>query len=259
MSVLKIEKLTKHFGGLTAVSDASLEIDHGQLIGLIGPNGAGKTTLFNLITGVYRPSEGKIYFSADSNNQAIQLNELTTDQIANVGVGRTFQNIRLFGDLSVLDNVKIGMHSKKGSHFFQTLFRTPSYYSDEHTIEAKSLELLEIFHLQDKANVSAQNLPYGDQRKLEIVRALATQPKLLFLDEPAAGMNPHESAELNALIHRIHEEFDLTIILIEHDMSVVMNVCEYIYVLEYGRLIAEGTPQEVRNNQRVIDAYLGGE
>lgn len=259
MSILKVDNLTKNFGGLTAVSQVSMDIAHGQLVGLIGPNGAGKTTLFNLLTGVYRPSEGSILFSASENSQTIDLEKLSPYQIASAGIGRTFQNIRLFSELSVLDNVRIGMHEEKGANFFATLLRLPSYYQAEADITEKSLELLKIFDLDQQSNELAKNLPYGDQRKLEIVRALATRPRLLFLDEPAAGMNPQESAELNDLIRRIHREFDLTIVLIEHDMSVVMNVCEHIYVLEYGQLIASGTPSEIRQNQRVIDAYLGGE
>ncbi len=256
MSLLKVNELTKNFGGLTAVSNVDLDIQNGELIGLIGPNGAGKTTLFNLLTGVYEPSEGEIYFAPEG--EAHLLNGEKTYSIAELGIARTFQNIRLFSDLSVLDNVKIGMHTEKTSGLFSTFFRTPSFYEAEEEITTKAFRLLEIFNLENVYDEKAKNLPYGDQRKLEIVRALATNPKLLFLDEPAAGMNPNESTELTALIKRIHEEFDLTIVLIEHDMSVVMEVCERIYVLEYGRLIAEGTPEEIQNNETVVNAYLGG-
>lgn len=256
MSLLKVNELTKHFGGLTAVSNVDLDIQAGELIGLIGPNGAGKTTLFNLLTGVYEPSEGEIFFAPDG--QSHKLNGKKTYTIAEMGVARTFQNIRLFGDLSVLDNVKIGMHTEKKSSLFSTFFRTPAFYEAEEEITTRAFGLLEIFNLENLYEEKAKNLPYGDQRKLEIVRALATHPKILFLDEPAAGMNPNESTELTALIRRIHKEFDLTIVLIEHDMSVVMEVCERIYVLEYGRLIAEGTPEEIQNNEAVVKAYLGG-
>lgn len=256
MSLLKVNDLTKNFGGLTAVSNVSMDIQEGELIGLIGPNGAGKTTFFNLLTGVYQPSEGEIYFTVDGSEEKIDGEK--TYNIAEKGIARTFQNIRLFGDLSVIDNVKIGMHTEKQAGLFSTFFRTPAFYRSEEEITEKAFHLLDIFDLTEVYDEKANNLPYGDQRKLEIVRAMATNPKLLFLDEPAAGMNPNESVELTQLIQRIHEEFNLTIILIEHDMNVVMNVCERIYVLEYGRLIAEGTPSEIQNNDEVIRAYLGG-
>lgn len=256
MTLLKVNELTKNFGGLTAVSNVSMEIEQGELIGLIGPNGAGKTTFFNLLTGVYEPSDGEVYFAPEGEPELI--NSEKTFKIIEKGMARTFQNIRLFGDLTVLDNVKIGMHTEEKSSMFSAFFRTPSFYESEEIITEKALDLLEIFGLDQLHQEKARNLPYGDQRKLEIVRALATKPKLLFLDEPAAGMNPNESLELNRLIRRIHEEYDLTIVLIEHDMSVVMDICERIYVLEYGRLIAEGTPEEIQNNEAVIRAYLGG-
>lgn len=259
MTLLKVNQLTKHFGGLTAVNDVTMNIESGQLVGLIGPNGAGKTTLFNLLTGVYQPSEGEIYFKSSESHQLELLNGKASYEIASLGIGRTFQNIRLFKELSVLDNVRLGMHKKEGAHFVSNLLRLPSFYRAEEKIKKDSLKLLKLFDLEAVQYEKAKNLPYGDQRKLEIVRALATGPQLLFLDEPAAGMNPQESAELNQLIKRIHEEFELTIILIEHDMSVVMNVCEKIYVLEYGQMIASGSPLEIRQNQRVIEAYLGGE
>ena len=253
MALLEVKQLTKHFGGLTAVGDVTLELNEGELVGLIGPNGAGKTTLFNLLTGVYEPSEGTVTLDGHLSNGKQPY------KIASLGLGRTFQNIRLFKDLTVLDNVLIafGNHHKK--HVFASFLRLPAFYKNEKELKAKALELLKIFELDGVANTLAKNLAYGQQRRLEIVRALATEPKILFLDEPAAGMNPQETAELTDLIRRIKEEFNITIMLIEHDMSLVMEVTERIYVLEYGRLIAHGTPDEIKNNKRVIEAYLGGE
>lgn len=253
MSLLKVENLTKNFGGLAAVSRVNLELAPQELVGLIGPNGAGKTTLFNLLTGVYEPSEGNIYLNDE------KLNGKKPYVIAAKGLGRTFQNIRLFNQLSVLDNVLIGMthHAKEG--FWSSLLRFPKFYQDEKEMEQAALELLQLFDLEDKQLELAKNLSYGEQRRLEIVRALATKPKILFLDEPAAGMNPQETAELTELIKRIQEQFQMTILLIEHDMNLVMEVCERIYVLEYGQMIAHGTPEEIKTNPRVIEAYLGGE
>lgn len=253
MSLLKVENLTKNFGGLAAVSRVNLELAPQELVGLIGPNGAGKTTLFNLLTGVYEPSEGTIYLNDE------KLNGKKPYVIAAKGLGRTFQNIRLFNQLSVLDNVLIGMthHAKEG--FWSSLLRFPKFYQDEKEMEQAALELLQLFDLEDKQLELAKNLSYGEQRRLEIVRALATKPKILFLDEPAAGMNPQETAELTELIKRIQEQFQMTILLIEHDMNLVMEVCERIYVLEYGQMIAHGTPEEIKTNPRVIEAYLGGE
>ena len=253
MALLEVKNLTKNFGGLTAVGDVTMELNEGELVGLIGPNGAGKTTLFNLLTGVYEPSEGTITLDAQL------LNGKAPYKIAAGGLGRTFQNIRLFKDLSVLDNVLIAFANHHKPHVFASLFRLPSYYKNEEALKAKALELLAIFGLEKEADTLAKNLAYGQQRHLEIVRALATEPKILFLDEPAAGMNPQETAELTQLIRRIQKEFNITIMLIEHDMSLVMEVTERIYVLEYGRLIAHGTPDEIKNNKRVIEAYLGGE
>ncbi len=223
------------------------------MVGLIGPNGAGKTTLFNLLTGVYEPSEGTISLAGTI------LNGKAPSKIASLGLGRTFQNIRLFKNMTVLENVLIGLGNHGKSEVFASFFRLPAFYKNEEALKTKAIELLKIFDLDGDADTLAKNLPYGQQRRLEIVRALATEPKILFLDEPAAGMNPQETAELTKLIRKIKEEFGITIILIEHDMSLVMEVTERIYVLEYGRLIAHGTPEEIRNNKRVIEAYLGGE
>ncbi|HEM2743089.1 ABC transporter ATP-binding protein [Streptococcus suis] len=253
MALLEVKDLTKNFGGLTAVGDVTMELHEGELVGLIGPNGAGKTTLFNLLTGVYEPSEGTISLAGTI------LNGKAPSKIASLGLGRTFQNIRLFKNMTVLENVLIGLGNHGKSEVFASFFRLPAFYKNEEVLKTKAIELLKIFDLDGDADTLAKNLPYGQQRRLEIVRALATEPKILFLDEPAAGMNPQETAELTQLIRKIKEEFGITIILIEHDMSLVMEVTERIYVLEYGRLIAHGTPEEIRNNKRVIEAYLGGE
>ena len=253
MALLDVKNLTKNFGGLTAVGDVTMHLDKGELVGLIGPNGAGKTTLFNLLTGVYEPSEGSV--SLDG----ILLNSKKPYKIASLGFSRTFQNIRLFKDMTVLENVLVGMANQNNPHLLASFLRLPKFYSSEEKLHQKAMKLLAIFDLDGDAETLAKNLPYGQQRRLEIVRALATEPKILFLDEPAAGMNPQETAELTQLIRKIKEEFNITIMLIEHDMSLVMEVTERIYVLEYGRLIAHGTPDEIKNNQRVIEAYLGGE
>ena len=253
MALLDVKHLTKNFGGLTAVGDVTLELNEGELVGLIGPNGAGKTTLFNLLTGVYEPSEGTI--TLDGN----LLNGKKPYHIAALGLSRTFQNIRLFKEMTVLDNVLVGLANSHKQNIVASLLRLPSYYSSEKELRQKALDLLAIFDLDGEADTLAKNLPYGQQRRLEIVRALATEPKILFLDEPAAGMNPQETAELTQLIRQIKEEFNITIMLIEHDMSLVMEVTERIYVPEYGRVIAHGTPDEIKNDKRVIEAYLGGE
>ena len=257
MSLLEVKQLTKNFGGLSAVSMVNMELEDNELVGLIGPNGAGKTTLFNLLTGVYEPTEGTIDLEVEGKKTSLIKQKTYT--ITAMGLGRTFQNIRLFKDLSVLDNVLIGMHEKNKVGTLASILRTPAYYQSEEKLREEALELLALFNLETKTEELAKNLPYGEQRRLEIVRALATKPKILFLDEPAAGMNPQETANLTALIRQIQKEFKITILLIEHDMSLVMDVCERIYVLEYGRMIAHGTPEEIKNNEAVIKAYLGGE
>lgn len=253
MALLDVKNLTKNFGGLTAVGDVTMHLNEGELVGLIGPNGAGKTTLFNLLTGVYEPSEGSVTLDG------ILLNGKKPYKIASLGLSRTFQNIRLFKDMTVLENVLVGMANQNKPYLLSSFLRLPKFYQSEDALRQKAMELLAIFDLDGDAETLAKNLPYGQQRRLEIVRALATQPRILFLDEPAAGMNPQETAELTQLIRKIKEEFNITIMLIEHDMSLVMEVTERIYVLEYGRLIAHGTPDEIKTNQRVIEAYLGGE
>jgi len=253
MALLKATKLSKVFGGLRAVSNFEIDIAPGQLVGLIGPNGAGKTTAFNLLTGVYEPTTGEIEF--DGKNVV----GLKPYQITQLGIARTFQNIRLFADLTVLDNVKIAYHFHVKYGLLASFLRTSSYHKEEAEIEEKAVRFLEIFKLADKKDEIAKNLPYGEQRRLEIARALAAQPKLLLLDEPAAGMNPQETQQLMEMIRWIKKEFNLTILLIEHDMSLVMGVCERIYVLDYGTIIAQGTPLEIKSNPRVIEAYLGEE
>jgi branched-chain amino acid transport system ATP-binding protein len=251
--LLKVDNVSMVFGGLRAVSNLSMHIDEGELIGLIGPNGAGKTTAFNMITGVYTPTEGKVYFNGQ------QSSGKKSYQVTQMGMARTFQNIRLFSELSVIDNVKIAYNMHVTYNLADAIVRDGKYLSEEEYITQKALELLKIFHLEEEAHEVAKNLPYGKQRRLEIARALATEPKLLLLDEPAAGMNPQETKELMEMIRWIRKEFNLSILLIEHDMGLVMGVCERIYVLEYGMKIAEGTPDEIKQNARVIEAYLGEE
>ncbi|KUK37078.1 MAG: High-affinity branched-chain amino acid transport ATP-binding protein LivG [Thermacetogenium phaeum] len=253
MPLLEVSKLSKSFGGLVALYNFNLVVEQGELVGLIGPNGAGKTTVFNLLTGLYPPSSGKMCFAGKD------LRGKKPHQITRMGIARTFQNIRLFGNLTVLDNVKIAYQSAYYYGLIPALFRLPPFQKREKEIEEASLELLEIFNLRERADERAANLPYGEQRRLEIARALATKPRLLLLDEPAAGMNPQETKELQSLIRWVKDQFQLTVILIEHDMSLVMGVCERVVVLDYGSIIAEGTPEEIRKNPRVIEAYLGDE
>lgn len=249
--LLDLDNVSIVFGGLRAVSNLSMHIDEHELIGLIGPNGAGKTTAFNLITGVYVPTEGDITFNG------VRINGKKSYQVTQLGMARTFQNIRLFSELPVIDNVKIAYHMHIGYNLPEAIFRTRKYVQEENEVTKKAMELLTIFHLEDHAYDLAKNLPYGAQRRLEIARALATEPKLLLLDEPAAGMNPQETKELMEMIRWLRDHFHLAILLIEHDMGLVMGVCQRIYVLEYGLCIASGTPDEIRRNKRVIEAYLG--
>lgn len=257
MSLLLVDHITKNFGGITAVSNVTIEVNQGELVGLIGPNGAGKTTLFNVLTGVYEPTEGKVILTKDG--KSIELSKLPPYKITHQGVARTFQNIRLFKEQTTLDNVKIAMNEEARYGIFGGLLRLPIFYKSEADIDQRAREFLKTVNLEDLADTKAKNLPYGKQRQLEIARAMATGAKLLFLDEPAAGMNPQETHALTKFIKDIRERMDLTIVLIEHDMSLVMEICERIFVLDYGKLIAQGTAEEVRNNPKVIEAYLGDE
>ncbi|MCL1913881.1 MAG: ABC transporter ATP-binding protein [Eubacteriaceae bacterium] len=255
MPILSVENLSKSFGGLAAVSHVNMTLESQELVGLIGPNGAGKTTIFNLLTGVYTPTSGTITFAP--NGEVYEIQGMRPHQIANLGIARTFQNIRLFKDMTVIDNVLISMHSQLSSSIASSLFRTSKFYNSEREMRKEALEYLSIFNLDKKPKVLAKNLPYGEQRHLEIVRALASKPSLILLDEPAAGMNQSETSHLSATIRRLKNEFGLTILLIEHDMSLVMELCERIYVLDYGMLISQGLPNEIKTDKRVIEAYLG--
>ena len=249
--VLDVRNLGIDFGGLTAVDGFSISIGPTEISGLIGPNGAGKTTIFNLLTSVYQPTRGSILL------KGIDTKGMTTAKVNRMGIARTFQNIRLFTDMTALDNVKVGMHKDIKCSFISSLLRLPPYFKAEKAANKKAMELLDFMGLADVADVKAGSLPYGVQRRLEIVRALATNPAILLLDEPAAGMNPSETAELTEQIRRIRDTFHIAIFLIEHDMNLVMNVCEAIAVVNYGRIIAKGTPEQIKNDPAVIEAYLG--
>ncbi|NLP35840.1 MAG: ABC transporter ATP-binding protein [Clostridiales bacterium] len=251
MAMLSVKNLGISFGGLRAVDSFSITIEKGELYGLIGPNGAGKTTTFNLLTGVYKPDTGKMFLDG------VDITGKNTIEINKAGIARTFQNIRLFKNMSVLDNVKIGLHNNYSYSTAAGILRLPSFFKSERQMNERAHDILSVFNLDQDANLLSANLPYGKQRKLEIARALATNPKLLLLDEPAAGMNPSETEELMETITLIRKKYDVTILLIEHDMKLVSGICEKIYVLNFGTELANGLPQDVLNNPEVIKAYLG--
>ena len=249
--VLEVIDLGIDFGGLTAVNDFNMQVFNEEIVGLIGPNGAGKTTVFNMLTKVYQPTRGSIKFLGQDTAK------MTVVDMNKAGIARTFQNIRLFSNLSVIDNVKIGMHNSISYNNVDAIFRLKKFHDEENRIQNEAMELLKIFELDDKAEIIAGNLPYGAQRRLEIARAMATNPKLLLLDEPAAGMNPQETQELMTMIRFVRDHFKIAVLLIEHDMKLVMGICERITVLNYGMMLAEGTPEEIQANPHVIKAYLG--
>ena len=253
MALLEVSNLGIAFGGLQAVAQLDLSVEKGHLYGLIGPNGAGKTTVFNMLTGVYKPTEGNIVLDGKD------ITGKSPELISKAGIARTFQNIRLFSDMTVLDNVKVGMHNQVTYNMWTGILRLPAYKEKEHEMNREAKKLLEIFDLDGEANLKASQLPYGKQRKLEIARALATNPKLLLLDEPAAGMTPTETEALMQTVRSVRDQFGIAILLIEHDMNFVMGICEEITVLDYGRVIARGDGMTIRNNPKVIAAYLGGD
>ena len=276
-AVLQVKDITMQFGGVVAVNNLSMHVDEGEIVALIGPNGAGKTTAFNCITGVYEPTNGEVLFhdkviaanhptgkmkklyAGENRGKYTRVVSNTPDKITKLGIARTFQNIRLFNEMSVLDNVKVGMHNQVPYGLWTGILRLPAYREKEHEMNRKAHALLKIFDLDGQADLKASQLPYGKQRKLEIARALATNPKLLLLDEPAAGMNPNETEELMQTVRSVRDQFGIAILLIEHDMNFVMGICEEIMVLDYGRMIARGDGKAIRNNPKVIAAYLGGD